>query len=226
VCCVFHTPHLAHHCIDVLIELGIKPGTHRILDPASGGAAFLVPLAARIALDARQRGIPPEAVLQIIEGTLAGVEIDPKLASLSRTLLADFLRDEIAAAARPLSLQIVQADTLNLPVPHPLYDAIVGNPPYGRIFRPSKALIERFETVVTDGYVNLYALFIEQALRWVRPTGIICLIVPISFIGGPYFADLRKRILETACVLRVDPIDKRSDVFLDVLYDVCVLVLQ
>jgi len=32
--------------------------------------------------------------------------------------------------------------------------------------------------------------------------------------------------LETTYVLQLDPIDKRSDVFLDVLYDVCVLVLQ
>jgi adenine-specific DNA-methyltransferase len=42
----------------------------------------------------------------------------------------------------------------------------------------------------------------------------------------PYFTALRQRILETSYVLRLDPIDKRSDVFLDVLYDVCVLVLR
>jgi len=39
----------------------------------------------------------------------------------------------------------------------------------------------------------------------------------MSFVGGPYFAALRKRILERASVLRLDLIDKRSDVFLDVL---------
>jgi len=69
-------------------------------------------------------------------------------------------------------------------------------------------------------------LFLEQALRLVKPGGIICLIIPMSFVGGPYFASLRKRILETSHVLSLDPIDKRSDVFLDVLYDVCVLVLR
>ena len=45
----FTPPHLAHYAIDALVEAGIKPGQHRILDPASGGAAFLVPLAAHIA---------------------------------------------------------------------------------------------------------------------------------------------------------------------------------
>jgi adenine-specific DNA-methyltransferase len=48
----------------------------------------------------------------------------------------------------------------------------------------------------------------------------------MSFVGGPYFAELRKRILQSASVLRLDLIDKRSDLFLDVLYDLCVLVLR
>jgi hypothetical protein len=70
-----------------------------------------------------------------------------------------------------------------------------------------------------DPFLHGYALFVELALQWVRPGGIICLIIPMSFVGGPYFAALRKRILEKATVLRLDLIDKRSDVFLDVLYD-------
>ena len=80
--------------------------------------------------------------------------------------------------------------------------------------------------MISEGYVNLYALFVEQALQWVRPGGIVCLIIPTSFVGGPYFAALRKRILDRASVLRLDLIDKRSDVFLDVLYDLCVILLR
>jgi adenine-specific DNA-methyltransferase len=222
----FTPPHLAHHSINVLIDAGIKPGRHRILDPASGGAAFLVPLADRIATDARRRGAGAETILSKIEKTLAGVEIEPHLARLSQALLADLLRDEIVAAGRSLNVPVERANTLRLTTLEPLYDAVVGNPPYGRVYRPSRSLLERFAPVITDGYVNLYALFIEQALRSVRPGGIICLIVPVSFVGGAYFANLRKRILEASRVLRLDLIDKRSDVFVDVLYDVCILVLQ
>lgn len=115
---------------------------------------------------------------------------------------------------------------LELERPEALYDAVIGNPPYGRILRPSAAMLERYRPVIADGYVNLYALFVEQALQWVRPGGVICLIIPVSFVGGPYFAELRKRILQSASVLRLDLIDKRSDVFLDVLYDLCVIVLR
>lgn len=222
----FTPPHLAHYVINVLIEAGLELGSHRILDPASGGAAFLVPLAERIAHDLRRCRQESELILRTIETTLTGIEIEPNLARLSHILLTDLLRREINDAGRNLKMPIKHTNTLKLQTPDCFFDAIIGNPPYGRVFRPSKNLLSRFEAVVSDGYVNLYALFIEQALRWVRPGGMVCLIVPMSFIGGPYFGALRKRILESADVLRLDPIDKRGDVFLDVSYDVCVLLLR
>jgi adenine-specific DNA-methyltransferase len=222
----FTPPHLAHHAIDALREAGIEPGRHRILDPASGGAAFLVPLAARIAARGRRRGSRAKTILQSINETLHGVEIDAGLAKLSQALLTDLLGAEIETSGIELNGLIERANTLELGRPNPLYDAVIGNPPYGRILRPSNSQLERFRTVISDGYVNLYALFVEQALQWVRPGGVICLIIPTSFVGGPYFAALRKRILEKTSVLRLDLIDKRSDVFLDVLYDLCVIVLR
>ncbi len=91
----FTPPHLAPYAIDVLVEAGIKPGQHRILDPASGGAAFLVPLATRIAAQGRQRGARAKTILQSIKDTLHGVEIDAGLAKLSQALLADLLDAEI-----------------------------------------------------------------------------------------------------------------------------------
>jgi len=222
----FTPPHLAQHAIRVMMDAGIRPGHHRILDPASGGAAFLVPLAAHIADAGHERGARAKTILQDIQRTLRGVEIDPGLAGLSRTLLADLLKGEIENSGIKLNGLVRRADTLQLERPAELYDAVIGNPPYGRIFRPSRGLLLRYRPVIADGYVNLYALFVEQTLQWVRPGGIICLIIPMSFVGGPYFAALRERILKSALVLRLDLIDKRSDVFLDVLYDLCVVVLR
>jgi adenine-specific DNA-methyltransferase len=222
----FTPPHLAHYAIDALVEAGIKPGQHRILDPASGGAAFLVPLAARIAARGRERGARAKTILQSIKDTLHGVEIDAGLAKLSQALLTDLLDAEIETSGIELDGLIERANTLELRRPDCLYDAVIGNPPYGRVLRPAGSLRKRYGPVISDGYVNLYPLFVEHALQWVRPGGIICLIIPMSFVGGPYFAALRKRILEKASVLRLDLIDKRSDVFLDVLYDLCVIVLR
>ena len=134
----FTPPHLARHAIDILIAEGVVPGESRILDPASGGAAFLVPLAARIADEHRSRGARAETALKAIESTLAGIEIEPDLGALSRLLLSDLLRHQIVRTERRLNVHIQTADTLNLEDPPSLYDAIIGNPPYGRVFRPTK----------------------------------------------------------------------------------------
>jgi len=222
----FTPPYLADYAIDRMAEAGVQVGRDRILDPASGGAAFLLPLASRIVETGRQRGESPETTLRKIESTLYGVEIDRDLSALSKILFGDLLKQEIRSTKRWPKISIAEEDTLSLEPPAVLYDAVIGNPPYGRVFRPSKKILEGFAPVISDGYVNLYGLFLEQSLRFVKPGGVIGLVVPMSFVGGPYFANLRNRILEVAHVLSLDPIDKRSDVFLDVLYDVCVLMLR
>ncbi len=222
----FTPPHLARYAIEKLLRLGIRPGASRILDPSSGGAAFLVPLAHAIAQDARKRQLDPRATLTSIQETIAGIEIDRSLVKLSELLLADLLANELSTTRRKLRIPITNGDTLETVEPTPSYDAVIGNPPYGRIFQPTKALLSRYAKVISAGYVNKYALFVQRAIAWTRPGGVICLIVPMSFLGGPYFAALRKHILEQAVVISLDPIEERSDLFMDVLCDVCVLTLR
>jgi len=222
----FTPPQLTKYAIDKLRGLGVHPGTARILDPSSGGAAFLVPLAEAIALDARKKQLDPRATLDKIRETIAGIEIDKSLIRLSELLLADLLAEELSRTRRKLRISITNGDTLETVQPVPAYDAVIGNPPYGRVFRPAKAVLSQYASVISDGYVNKYALFVQRAIAWTRPGGVICLIVPMSFLGGPYFAALRKHILEQAVVISLDPIEQRSDLFMDVLCDVCVLTLR
>jgi len=221
----FTPPHLAEHAISGLVRQGLKLGSDRILDPASGGAAFLVPLAATIANSSRRQGESAKELLEKINSTIAGIEIEPSLARLSELLLEDILRPELTTTGHKLKVPITRANTLKLK-PQPIFDAVIANPPYGRIFRPRKQILAQFSEVITDSYVNLYALFIKQALGWTRPDGLICLIIPMSFLGGAYFAALRKFILDNTWIIGLDPIEQRSDLFLDVLCDVCVLTLR
>jgi adenine-specific DNA-methyltransferase len=222
----FTPPHLAKYAIEKLRGMGIQLGESRILDPSSGGAAFLVPLAHAIALDAREKHHDPRATLDKIRETIAGIEIDKSLVKLSELLLADLLADELSRTRRKLRIPIINGDTLRSVRPRPSYDAVIANPPYGRIFQPPKAVLSEYGSVITDGYVNKYALFVQRAIAWTRPGGAICLIVPMSFLGGPYFSALRKHILEQAIVVSLDPIEQRSELFMDVLCDVCVLTLR
>lgn len=222
----FTPPHLAKYAISKLLALGIRPGTSSILDPSSGGAAFLVPLAQAVSQDARRRQLEPRATLNRIQETIAGIEIDKNLVKLSQLLLADLLADELTRTRRKLRIPITNGDTLGTVKPAPRYEAVIGNPPYGRIFQPTKKLLSRYAGVISGGYVNKYALFVQRAIAWARPGGLICMIVPMSFLGGPYFAALRKHILVQTVVISLDPIEERSELFMDVLCDVCVLTLR
>jgi adenine-specific DNA-methyltransferase len=222
----FTPPQLAKYAIDKLYGLGIHPGISKILDPSSGGAAFLVPLAQEIALDAQKRKIDPRVMLDTICESVAGIEIDKSLVKLSELLLADLLANELSQTHRKLRIPITNGDTLKTVQPTPSYDAVICNPPYGRIFQPTKTVLAQYASVITNGHVNKYALFVQRAIAWTRPGGAICLIVPMSFLGGPYFAALRKHILEQTIVVSLDPIEQRSELFMDVLCDVCVLTLR
>jgi adenine-specific DNA-methyltransferase len=52
------------------------------------------------------------------------------------------------------------------------------------------------------------------------------LVIPTSFISGPYFKKLRSHILSLSVPLELHLVEKRSDVFLDVVQDTCVLLLR
>ncbi len=221
----FTPPHLAKHALKVLTDNGIVLGQHRILDPASGGAAFLVPLAASISRLKKDAGANARQIVGAVNKTIAGIEIEPDLAALSKLLLRDVLKNETARTSKRLKPAIKQRDTLALRA-KPVFDAVIVNPPYGRVFRAPATLLDEFKEVITDGHVNQYALFARQALRWAVPGGLVCLIVPMSFLGGPYFSALRKFLLSESSIISLDPIEQRSELFMDVLCDVCVLTLR
>lgn len=223
----FTPPTLCLHVINRLIEEGLDLDQHTVIDPSSGGAAFLIPLAKHIRDDLRSKNAKPTDILRAIEKRLTGVEIEPGLSRLSEILLRDLLRHELKISKKKFRPAILQANTLHHRFDnHHHFDAVIGNPPYGRVYRPSNRLRMDYSEIITNGHVNLYTLFIYKALNIVRPGGLIGLIVPTSFISGPYFTDLRISILRRAHLIGIDIIQKRRDVFLDVLQDTCVLFIK
>jgi hypothetical protein len=186
----FTPPHLAHHAINAMVEAGIRPGQHWILDPASGGAAFLVPLAARIAESGHKRGARTKTILQDIERTLHGIEIEPGLAGLSQALLADLLRGEIESSGVDLKGLVQRANTLELERPDTLYDAVIGNPPYGCILRPSAGMLKRYRPVIANGdaIVRSDAVILQRTSNRRQKRRLIAAIVrQADAIGGRGF---------------------------------------
>jgi len=221
----FTPPHIARYTISRAQEFSFNLETSRILDPASGGAAFLTPLAAVLIEKLRALGKSDAQIGLHLSKHLYGIEIDANLACLSKFILNDFISKRLPGFKKNLSELILNDDSLQVVVRNNEFDAVVSNPPYGKILRPSTFILERFADSLTDKQVNKYALFIRLSIDWVKPGGFIALVVPTSFIGGPSFGNLRKSIIEDADILAIDLLDKRDGLFVDVLQDACILFL-
>src|SRR5207302_8912504 len=83
---IFYTPpEIAEHLLLMAEQAGVQWETAKVLDPACGGAAFLVPIALRM-VKALQ-GTDPAFIVQQLGARLRGFDIDPFGTWLAQTLL-------------------------------------------------------------------------------------------------------------------------------------------
>lgn len=218
----FYTPPaLAHRLLDLASEGGIDWKTARVLDPASGGGAFLLEAAAR--MRAALEGSEPTFILTLIGNRLAGFELDPHAASLSQAALEICLSDLSAASGRGVPVFVKVCDTLE-ETPAELYDLVIGNPPYGRMTLTAEQRV-RFERSLY-GHANLYGVFTDIALRWTRPGGVIAYLTPTSVLGGQYYSALRKLLAKEAPPVAIDFVHARRGVFEDVLQETLLAIYR
>lgn len=216
-------PVLAERLLDLATAEGIDWSTASVIDPACGGGAFLAPVANRILNDHRIRCLRPEERLEELEARLAGIEIDPFAAWLSRVFLQLLAYPVSRDAARPLDVPVAETDAFEvLPEDGRRFDLIIGNPPYGRIGL-SKAQRDYFARSLF-GHANLYGIFLDAALRWRQRAGLVAFLTPTSFLGGQYFSRLRDLLMEEAPPLVVDFVEARKGVFDSVLQETCLTV--
>lgn len=211
----FYTPPaLTHRLLDLAAEGGTNWATARILDPASGGGAFLLEAARR--MKAALEGSEPAFILAQIGSRLQGLELDPHAASLSQAALEVLLSDLSTASGRTTPICVRVCDTLE-EVPTAQYDLVVGNPPYGRV----KLAPEQRERYARSlyGHANLYGLFTDIALRWTRPGGLIAYLTPTSMLGGQYYKALRQLLAREAPPVAIDFVHARRGIFDDVLQE-------
>jgi adenine-specific DNA-methyltransferase len=164
----FTPPNIARYAINRLAEFGFDVASAKILDPASGGAAFLTPLSAALIKKLKDQGKSDHEIGLHISKNLSGVEIDGGLARLSGLILNDFISKKLPAFNKDLSGLIINKDSLCIAGQNSKYDAVVSNPPYGRITSPPAAILERFADSLTDKHINKYALFTRLSIDWVR----------------------------------------------------------
>lgn len=223
----FTPPHLVNHLVDRLKAFGLDLRQDRVRDPAAGGAAFLVPIARRKVALWREAGESDQKIVELLSTQLRGGEIDPGLARLANALLKRMLTDEFGVVRDLVGeLEIVvTGDSLAGAVTSEI-DHEIGNPPYLRLPRSLEPDRQAEFDDISNGRLNLYAMFLRRALDHVPPGGLVGYVIPASFLGGPEFRAFRAKIVQLAEVLVVDLIEKRSDVFLDATQDACFVVLR
>lgn len=218
----FYTPPaLANRLLDMAEEQGVDWTRARVLDPASGGGAFLLPAAERIiaALPAAE----PAIVLRQIGTRLLGLEMDPYAAGFGQNAVELLLADVTAAAGRAAPIVVRVADTLE-EAPAARFDLVIGNPPYGRVtLTPEQRL--RFARGLY-GHANLYGVFTDIAVRWTKKGGTIAYLTPTSFLSGHYYSALRELIAKEAPPVAIDFVHARRGVFEDVLQETLLAVYK
>lgn len=140
-------PYLSDYVINRLCDFGADLIFSRLLDPASGGAAFLTPLSISIIERLKKTGKTDDEIGQHICANLNGIEIEPNLAILSEAMLKDTFSQKIPEWHGKLSGIINNADALSFCIPSDSYDIVICNPPYGRIKKPSQKLCSQFEDI-------------------------------------------------------------------------------
>lgn len=221
---VYYTPPvLAERLLDLLAASGINWSKAKVLDPACGGGAFLIPVANRILGDHRIKKLNALERIKYLENHLAGIEIDCFAAWITKVLIDIITYADAAVIGRKMKNVIKVTDTIKYVLKEKKrYDLIIGNPPYGRISL-SDEIREQYSRSLF-GHANMYGLFIDAALRLKTKNGLIGYVTPTSFLGGEYFKNLRNLLTELAPPINLEFISDRAGVFEGVLQETCLVV--
>jgi len=179
----------------------------RVLEPSCGEAAFLTE-AVRILAELDASGATP---------TVDGVEIHDASAREARR--------QVRAAGGRARVKVADFFTLT---PTPVYDAVIGNPPFvryqsfaGEARAKSRAAALR-AGVALSGLASSWAAFVVHAALFLKPGGRLGLVVPAELLSVNYAGSVRRFLMES--FTRVDLVLFSERVFPEVQEEV-VLVL-
>lgn len=210
---VYYTPPaLSARLLEMAANAGTDWTTCRVLDPACGGGAFLVPVALKMAEVLRRK--PKKTIMASIVDRVRGFEIDPFAAWLTQAFLEIALSE--LRNGEPIPNIVKVCDSLDV-IPSEKFDLVIGNPPYGRVGLPA-ALRARYKRSLY-GHANLYGVFTDLAIRWTTPGGVIAYVTPTSFLAGEYFKALRSLLAREAPPVAINFVEARKGVFEGVLQE-------
>lgn len=219
--------------------------TMRVLDSSCGSGVFLQAaleeLYRLMALVLERSGEPagPHIKNDIIEKNLFGMDVEPYSIEVAALRLKLLLPGDGLPEAAKCNLKCENA--LFSPAAG-AYDVIVGNPPYMRVksmfsdsLAPDGARKKKgFVDAVRDsglyryqeGNLNLYKLFVERNLAFLKDGGSMGLIIPLSFLNEATSGKLRRHLFDTCRVEEVLEIPELARIFRGVNQATAILVFN
>lgn len=179
----FYTPaFLVDRILDDALAPLLRPDTRvRVLDPACGPGAFLVPAARRIS---ELTGLSPEDAVACVHG----VDLDVVAVQIARFLL--WLEAPTTPRWR-LEANVQVGDGLTREQPG-FYDAVVGNPPFLNQLRT--ATVREAPVDGVGPYTDTSAVFLLRATDLVRVGGRVGLVQPLSVLAARDAAPVREAL--------------------------------
>lgn len=164
-----------------IVQWAIRGDLDRVLEPSAGDAEFMLAAAERL-LELSEGGSPP-----VIEG----VEIHEASAAIGHERV-------VKAGAVP---EITVSDFFDV-VAQPLYDAVIGNPPYIRYQEfagEARAKAKRAALgagVPLSGLASSWAAFVVHSAQFLRNGGRLGLVLPAELLSVNYAAPVRQYLFD------------------------------
>jgi adenine-specific DNA-methyltransferase len=168
----------------------------RLLEPACGHGAFLLPAIDRLMKVVRAGRVKPERMADCI----CAFDIDEEHVAITRAAIGDRLRAQgvSEATAGHLVETWIQHDDFLLAKSPPTFDAVVGNPPYVRVEQIAPKLQAEYRSRYQSIYdrADLYVAFIERGLGLLGPRGVLAFVCADRWTLNRYGGPLRRLIAE------------------------------
>lgn len=168
----------------------------RLLEPACGHGAFLVPAIERLVAVAKRR----RRRIDDLGDAITTYDIDPEHVAISRQAAVRVLaRHGVAPAlAERLATGWIHQGDFLLASVQALFDVVVGNPPYVRIEQLAPTLQQEYRRRYSSLFdrADLYVAFIEQGLNLLASKGVLSFVCADRWTLNRYGAPLRRMITE------------------------------
>ncbi|MER9403335.1 SAM-dependent methyltransferase [Mesorhizobium caraganae] len=173
-----------------IVDWAIRSSDDSVLEPSCGDAAFLLPSAARLSTFGTKK--------LDLKNQLFGVDIHgPSVVEAAARLQAD-----------GFEASIIIGDFFDQS-PQPIYDTVIGNPPYVRYQQFSGAARAKSLQVALAHGVRLtslassWAAFTIHASEFLKPEGRLGLVLPAELLSVNYASQVRRFLLNRFAKVRL-----------------------